>query len=248
MPFHKFIELCSRKGKLMGKSSKYPSYSTGTVSLNGQTKAKTYRRGNNVISDYNMSDAEKRAYDYAQNTFANSLKSLNTFDKQTQKDLNSQLNAYAEKGQKLISDMYTPIFNSLKNDIASRFGNFDNSVFMDNLNSIEANRAESMNSLAQDILSKRDELVNNELSRRYNYLNFLQDIQNQVHSNALSLLNTSQQNSASGNSYNAQAYAANRTSSGLGGYTNLASTALNALGGPYGTASGMAFQIASKYM
>lgn len=233
----------------MGKSSKYPSYSTGTVSLNGQTKAKTYRRGNNVISDYNMSDAEKRAYDYAQKTFANSLKSLNTFDKTTQKNLQSQLNAYTSKGKKLINDMYTPMFNSLKNDIASRFGNFDNSVFMDNLNSIESNRADSLNAFAQDILAKRDELVGNELSKRYAYLDFLNNIQNQIHSNALNLINGSQQNSASGNSYNSQAYAANKSSGGgLGGFANLASTALNAFGGPYGTASSLALQIASKYM
>ena len=235
----------------MGKSSKYPSYSTGTVNLNGQTKATTYRKGNNIISDYNLSDAEQKAYNYAQKTFANSLKSLNTFDKATRKNLNSQLNAYATKGKKMIGDMYTPILNNLKNDIASRFGNFDNSVFMDNLNSIESNRAESMNALAQDILLKRDELVGNELSRRYAYLDFLNNIQNQVNSNALSLIGGSQQNSASGNSYNAQAYAANRASGGLfGNYTNLASSALDAFGGRFGTKFGttIATQLINKYM
>lgn len=236
----------------MGKSSKYPSYSTGTVNLDGQTKATTYRRGNNIISDYNMSDAEKKAYDYAQKTFANSLKSLNTFDKSTQKNLQSQLNAYATKGQNLVNDMYTPVLNNLKTDIASRFGNFDNSVFMDNLNSIEANRADSMNALAQDILAKQDELVGNELSKRYAYLNFLNDIQNQVHSNALSLIGSSQQNSTSGNSYNAQAYAANNASGGglFGNYSNLASTALGALGTGFSGNFGikLAEQMINKYI
>ena len=28
----------------MGKKSKYPSYSTGTVNINGQTKATTYKK------------------------------------------------------------------------------------------------------------------------------------------------------------------------------------------------------------
>ena len=51
---------------------------------------------------------------------------------------------------------------------------------MDNLNSIEANRAESINNLAQDVMAKRDELINNELSQRYTYLSFLQDVQNQM--------------------------------------------------------------------
>ena len=43
----------------MGKSSKkYPQYSAGTISLNGNSKASTYKTGNNIYSNYNMSDAE----------------------------------------------------------------------------------------------------------------------------------------------------------------------------------------------
>lgn len=209
----------------MGKSSKSPSFSTGTISLNGQNKASTFKSGNNIVSNYNMSDAEKRAYDYAQSSLAEFLPKINVFDKNTQKDLKDQLNAYTMQGQKMINDIYNPMLNNLKTDIAGRFGNFDNSVFMDNLNSIEANRADSINNLAQDILSKQDELVNNELAQRYDYLSFLMDIQNQVNSNMFNFINTSQQNSSSGNSYNTSA--ANRTSSGsLNNYMNLASNLL----------------------
>ena len=215
------------KGRQMGKKSKYPSYSTGTVNINGQTKATTYKKGNNVISNYNMSDAEKKAYDYAQNSFANSLPNVNIFDENTRNNLQSELNAYTLNGQKLVDKMYSPMLNSLKTDIASRFGNFDNSVFLNNLNGIEANRADAINSLAQDISAKRSELINNELSQRYNYLNFLQGIQEQMNSSAMNFINGSQVNSNSGNSYNAQAYSANQTSrGGLGGYANLASSAL----------------------
>lgn len=232
----------------MGKKSKYPSYSTGTVKLNGQTKATTYKNGNNVISNYNMSDAEKRAYNYAQNSFANSLPNVNIFDENTRNNLQSELNAYTLNGQKLIDKMYSPMLNDLKTDIASRFGNFDNSVFLNNLNGIEANHADAINSLAQDISAKRSELINNELSQRYSYLNFLQEIQNQMNSNAMNFINGSQSNSSSGNSYNAQAYTANQSSnSGLGGYMNLASNVLSNFG-PYGAAASAALQIAQKYV
>lgn len=190
----------------MGKSSKYPGYSGGTISVNGQQKASTYKVGNDIISNYNMSDAEKKAYDYAQNSFADSLSKVNVFDNNTQKNLQQQLNAYTANGQKMINNMYTPMINNLKTDIASRFGNFDNSVFMDNLNNIEANRAESMSDLAQDVMAKRSDLINNELSQRYSYLNFLQDVQNQANSNMFNFINASQQNSSLGNNYNAQAY------------------------------------------
>ncbi len=232
----------------MGKSSKYPSYSGGTISINGSDKASTYKKGNTIVSNYNMSDDEKRAYEYAQKSFADSLSKVNVFDEDTKNNLQSQLEAYTLNGQKMVDKMYTPMLEDLKTDIASRFGNFDNSVFMDNLNSIEENRAESMNNLAQDVLAKRDELISNELSQRYTYLGFLQDIQNQMNSNILNYISGSQANSSSGNSYNAQAYAANQSkSSSLGNYANLASGALSMMG-PYGMAAAAALQVAKQYV
>ncbi len=233
----------------MGKSSKYPGYSQGTVTVNGVEKASTYRKGNNVISNYNMSDAEKKAYDYAQNSFADSLSKVNVFDNKTQKNLQAQLDAYTNKGQNLINNMYTPMLNNLKTDIASRFGNFDNSVFMDNLKSIESSRADSINSLAQDIMAKRSDLINNELSQRYSYLNFLQDVQNQANSNMFNFMNTAQQNSASGNSYNSQAYAAQQSANNsVGSYLNLASNLLSTFGGTYGKLAGAGLQIGSQFL
>ena len=138
------------------------------------------------------------------------------------------------------------MLNNLKNDVASRFGNFDNSVFMDNLNAIEANRTDAISNLAQDITAKRSELINNELAQRYTYLNFLQDIQNQTNSNILNFVTGSQNNSNSGNNYNAQAYAANK-SSNSSGYANLASGMLSTMG-PYGIAASAALQIAKNYV
>lgn len=235
---------------MMGKSSKkYPGYSAGTLKLNGEDLVKTYKKGNNVISNYIMSEPEKSAYRYAQNSFNNSLSKLNVFDENTQKDFQNQLNAYTQKGQKMIDNIYNPMLNNLKTDIASRFGNLDNSVFMDNLNSIESNRADAVNSLAQDVLIKQDELINNELSRRYNYMNFLQDLQNQTKSSMLNFIGSSQANSASGNNYNAQAYAANSSSSG-NLFSNLGSSLTTALmsSNPYSAGASAALGIVGKYM
>ena len=184
----------------MGKSSNYtPPYSGGTVNINGQTKAKTYKSGGNIVSDYNMSDAEKRIYDYAQNSFADSLSKVNVFDDDAKKDMQRQLDAYTRNGQKIINNLYTPMLNDLKTDIASRFGNYDNSVFLDKLNSIESSRADSMNSLAQDILAKGDELKQNELTNRYKYLGFLQDVQNNIDTNILNYISAARENSNSAN-------------------------------------------------
>lgn len=193
----------------MGKSSKYPSYSSGTVTLNGNTVASTSKKGNTVNSTYNMPETEKNIYDYAQNSFLTSLPQINVFSNDTRKDINSQLEAYKNRGVQTINDIYDPIMDDLKNDVASRFGNLNNSIFIDNLNDIEENRAAAISDLAQDIEAQRSSLYNNELTQRYNYLNFLNDIQNQINNNALNYMGLSQSNSASGNSYNQNAYNAN---------------------------------------
>lgn len=49
-----------------------------------------------------MSDDERRAYEYAQKSFADSLSSVNVFDDATKQNLQSQLDAYTLNGQKLL--------------------------------------------------------------------------------------------------------------------------------------------------
>lgn len=201
-----------RKDNTMGKSSKYPSYSGGSVSVNGNNVASQYKSGNTVNSNYNMSNTEKGIYDFAQNTLLNSLPQMNVFSGETQKNLNSQLEAYKNRGIQSINDIYTPMMNNLKTDIASRFGNLNNSVFFDNLNAIEKNRANAISDLSQDVEAQRSSLYNDELNRRYNYLNFLNNLQNQINNNVMNYLGIAQNNSSSGNSYNQAAYNANMSS------------------------------------
>ena len=184
----------------MGKTSSTPvqKYANGIVSVNGENKASQKKIGKTVYSNYNMSDAEKQIYDYSQNSFLQNLPNINIFSENTQKNLQDQLNAYTQTGLNTIQNYYNPMLSNLKTDIASRFGNFDNSVFLDKLNSIEANRANAMSDFAQDVTAKRNELINDELANRYKYLNFLNGIQNQYNSNILGYLNQAGNASASG--------------------------------------------------
>lgn len=200
----------------MGKTTSYP-YANGNISINGQTKASTYKKGNTVYSDYYMSPTESKIYDFAQNSFLENLPNINVFSSDTQNDMRNQLNAYTNQGMNTIEKLYTPMISNLKTDIASRFGNFDNSIFLDKLDSIEDKRADSMSSLAQDILAKQNSLVNDELSKRYTYLNFLNDIQNQTNSNIFNYLNRAAGNSNTGTSYN---------SKNINNYSNLSSQML----------------------
>lgn len=207
----------------MGKKSK-PKYSTGTVQINGQTKAQTYKDGNNVTTNYIMSNDEKRAYDYAQKSFADNLSKINVFDENTKKAMRNQLETYAAQGTKAINDIYTPMIEDTKNDIARRFGNLDNSSFLNNLNSIEKNRSEAISSLGQDLVLMQNDLTNDELSRRYNYLSFLDGYVNNINSNAMSYGNMSQSNSNSGTAFNTQ------TSSSGGLFGNSGSNLMSQLG------------------
>ena len=175
----------------MSKTTSYkPSYANGSYSINGKTKAQTYKDGDTVKSNYNMNKYEKSFYDYAQKNLAQILPQLNTFSPETLKGIQSQLNAYQNQGEKSINNIYTPLLNNLKTDIASRFGNIDNSMFLDKLNNLESSRANSIAQLAESLLSKRNELVNNELSNRYNFVNLLNSLQNQYNNMAMDSIST----------------------------------------------------------
>lgn len=180
---------------------KYPNFSNGQVSLNGEVKASTTKKGDNVSSNFNLSEFEEVALNYVQENFAKNLKNINTFSPETIKSINSQVDAFKNNAVKEINNIYNPMISDLKNDIASRFGSFNNSAFLNDLKDIESNRASVVSSLAQDVETKRNELQNNELAKRYEFLNFLSNYQDNFYNNLLNFVNVSQDNSESGNSY-----------------------------------------------
>lgn len=165
---------------------------SSTISINGnvKTNAKSTKDGVNV--SYNMDPYEEAAYNYSNKTFYENLPNVNVFSDDTVKNLNNQVKAFINRGVDTINSTYTPMIASMQNDVARRFGNTNNSVFMDNLNDIEAKRALAISDLAQDAEEKRKEIINNELQNRYEYLNFLNNYQNQVFKNMLSMLNLNQ--------------------------------------------------------
>lgn len=209
----------------------YPSYSGSNVSVNGNNLSSTSLSSGVLNTNYQMSNAEKAIYDYAQGALASLLPQVNTFSADTQNSLQSQIDAYTSQGTKTIDSVYTPMIKNLQNDIASRFGNFDNSIFMDNLESIEDKRASAVSSFAQDVMAKKNDLVNNELNNRYSYINLLNTMQNQPVQNALNYINAALGGSASANSYNNNLYNTlyKQYTSGGSSNSNLASMLSNAL-------------------
>ena len=72
---------------------------------------------------------------------------------------------------------------------------------MNNLNNIENSRSNAIAQLAENLILKQNDLYNNELSNRYNYINLLNTLQNQSNSNAMSAISMALGLSNSGKDY-----------------------------------------------
>lgn len=196
---------------------------SASITINGMQKSsvKTKKGGTNVT--YNMNPYEKAAYEYAQKSFNENLSNINVFSDETVKNLKNQLDAYKNRGIDLINQTYSPMIKDVQNDSARRFGNIDNSIFLDNLKTIEAQRSSAVNEFAQDVTSKQNELVNDELTNRYKYLAFLNDYQNSVYDNMLNTLAMNQNFLNSNQNYQNSLNNRNSSSNNLFNYVNLAS-------------------------
>lgn len=190
----------------MGKKSKYPAYSGGSVVVNGKTKAYTQRIGNDVVSKYYMSDAEQKIQDSILDNMDSSLENLFNITSPQRHEWQNTLDAMKREGISNINDIYTPMENNLKNDIAMRFGNLDNSTFLNNLKKITDNKSKAVAQLGNDLALMQDDLYTNELQNRINTLNFLDGFNTSFNNNMLNYMGLANQNSSSGNSYNQMAY------------------------------------------
>lgn len=221
----------------MGKKSSYPGYSTGSVKVNGRTVATSYKNGNSINTNYNMSDLEKETYNKIQSGMSDSISNLLSVSEPQRQAWNDQLDAIAKQGIQNIENIYTPMETNLKNDIASRFGNFDNSVFMDKLSKITDNKAQAVADLTTNLQAAQDSLYANELSNRINIITLLNNLNSAMNNNMLNYTSAAAANSASGNNYNQNAYAAQNNNM----LSSLGSTAIRSLGGsvgnPYMTAA-----------
>ena len=214
----------------MGKKSKYPKYSTGSVDINGQSIATAQKNKKNTInSSYTMSDTEKAIYDGIQENLATSLQDLFTISDETQQKWDQQIDSLKQSGINEINSIYDPMQTALKNDIAARFGNLDNSVFMDNLNNITNNKAQAVADLSESLLQAENDMYTTELTNRLNYISLLSGLNTTMNNNMLRFMQLANANSSSGNSYNGNSYQAslyNPYAQTLNAIANVGQTAL----------------------
>ena len=149
----------------------------------------------------NENDYESAIYDYAISTLSEILPNVNTIDGQTQNSIKSEIDAYETSGIEDINKYYNSGLTDLQNDSASRFGNLDNSMFIDSLSDLESERANAVGSFSQDVLSRQSELESEAIEQNYSYVDLLYDIINSYYDNSSVLANIySQLNSDSSSS------------------------------------------------
>ncbi len=215
----------------MGKTSSLPGYQTptGNFSISGGPSA-NYSKGQTT---YKLNEAQQKAYDYAQNAFAEGISSINTFSPEAIQNLNDQVNAYKENALEELDELYTPILQKTRNDAARRFGNLDNTVYLQNLDKVEKQRTNAATKLAQNIVSMQNDLINEEIQNRYNYLNFLNNYQNQIMGNAINASNlaTNAANLQNNFQLDRAAYgsAYGSTSSNIANYTGITNSIMQAV-------------------
>ena len=195
----------------MGKKSKapqYPEYSGGAITINGKNVATTSKQGNSINTNYNMSKKEKKILNSIQSNMNTSLKNLFNISDNQKALWTQQLDAMKNQGINSINEIYTPMETNLRNNVASRFGNLDNSVFLNNLDKITNKRAQAVADLSNTLMTTQNNLYNEELSNRINTLSFLSGLNTQLNNNILGYLNAASANAGSGNSYNQNAYQA----------------------------------------
>lgn len=209
------------------KSKKYPEYSGGSVVINGRTVAESKKNGNTISTNYNMSDDEKNIYNSIQSGLNTSIGNLFNITDNQRKEWTSQIDAMKNQGIRQINDIYNPMENNLKNDIAKRFGNLDNSVFIDSLNNITDKRSSAAAELNDNLLSKQNELYTKELQNRINTITLLNNLNSIMNDNIQNYINMANTNANAGNNYNNNSYNAtvNKKSSYMSGVSQVASLA-----------------------
>lgn len=186
-------------------SANYPSYSSSDISFGGSSASTGVKNGI-LTSDYNMSNNEADIYNYALSTLANILPQLNTFDTNTLSSIQSSVDSYKNSGLDSINSLYNSSLKNIENDVVSRFGNLDNSAFVDNLDNLESERSKAVSSFAQDVLAKQSGLESDELTKRYALAEFLNGIANNTYDNALKAISTALGSSSNANNYNNDLY------------------------------------------
>jgi len=184
----------------------YPEYKfiPTTITANGDVLAKQYQNSDGtVVTDISLSEDNVNRKNKLQNLLTQYEDSVNIFSP----ELTTQIQSIADAKKKSAIDnfesIYEPAARNAREDYFARLGTLDSTAYLDKYNELEKTRQKAYSDIATDYEANLDELKNNELSRRYSYLNYLQNGLNSVNNLNNNYINTlSSLSSNYTNSYN----------------------------------------------
>ncbi|MDD3150170.1 MAG: hypothetical protein PHV68_04985 [Candidatus Gastranaerophilales bacterium] len=176
----------------MGKTAEAPTppslpdFADSYIKIGNNTIASTYTDDDgNVISQYYQTPEESETYSNINDLINEYLPSLNTLSDKYYDNKELTLQAVKDQSVENLNEIYTPIINELKTDIASRFGSLTNSSFLDELSTIEDARANNVQELNADLILLSNELDDAQLQRNYSFLNLLNTMKSDTITDAL---------------------------------------------------------------
>jgi len=183
-----------------------PGFQSGTANFGDGSSSTTSLGSNGVTSQYSASPWEQSSRQWDQNQISQNQPGINTFDPATQQEFQDIAGAQRDNAMQQFQNEYQPQYQSMLNNINNRFGGLNNSALNDTMNTLSKNENASLAGIANDYEGNLQNIQNNALQQRYNYLNYLNGGLNNLNQDAYKAMGISNQDSQMGNSFNQGIY------------------------------------------
>ncbi|MEY2702717.1 MAG: hypothetical protein RLY43_1353, partial [Bacteroidota bacterium] len=152
-----------------------PKFMGSTIKLNGMDTIKTHTDdGGNLIFDVMQDPTSKALLQGRLGQLADYEKNVNVFDPSLTNQWDSMYNDYRNKNLEDFNDINTKQNQALMENVGRRFGNIDTSIYNDKQGDLQKWANESVQDINREANLYRTDLQDNELARRYQYLQQLQ--------------------------------------------------------------------------
>lgn len=173
----------------------------------GELVSSRYIDANGDVQIENITPADEKEREQKRNTQLEDVNkliedftpTLNTVDPTLQKQIDAQAQSMSNDATQQLSQSYNDVMNSIKGAAASKYGSTNNSYYDQLVSNANKTLAEQQGQLASDIQAQKNDLVQQELGNKKNYLdalysqannlqngvNYLDSLQNQRYQNTL---------------------------------------------------------------
>ena len=161
----------------------YPEYQfiPSVVTSNGETLARQYKNSDGtIVTDISLSKETVDRKNKLKNLLDDYESQLNVFSPELNTQFENIANAKKQSALNSFESIYEPTVRKSREDYFSRLGTLDSTAYLDRYNDLEKTKQQAYKDIANDYVANLDELKNNEFTRRYNYLSYLQSGLNEI--------------------------------------------------------------------